>query len=60
MRLSNLNFTLSITERLENRIEKIERDALNVLSAANKRTTNNDNYDIRYNKEETIGISGTI
>ncbi len=60
MRFSNLNFTLSITERIENRIEKIERDALNVLSAANKRTTNNDNYDIRYNKEETIGISGTI
>ncbi|MEP2687121.1 MAG: hypothetical protein ABJH03_00805 [Maribacter dokdonensis] len=60
MRFSNLNFTLSITERIENRIEKIERDALNVLRAANKRTTNNDNYDIRYNKEETIGISGTI
>ncbi|MEP5272883.1 hypothetical protein [Maribacter dokdonensis] len=51
---------MSITERIENRIEKIERDALNVLRAANKRTTNNDNYDIRYNKEETIGISGTI
>ncbi|VXB67921.1 hypothetical protein [Maribacter litoralis] len=49
-------------EKREKRKEKIELATHSVLHAANneQRTTNNEIYDNRYNKEETIGISGTV